>query len=68
MPFDPGMLGNITITVQPTNCHAPHVFAAGHPGIWLKRNLVYDPVKEEFVNDPEANRLRSRAMRAPWVA
>jgi len=36
--------------------------------MWLKRNLKYDPVKEEFVNDPEANRLRSRAMRAPWIA
>jgi predicted dehydrogenase len=36
--------------------------------MWLKRDLKYDPVKEEFVNDPEANRLRSRAMRAPWVA
>ncbi len=34
--------------------------------MWLKRNLKYDPVKEEFINDPEANRLRSRAMRAPW--
>jgi hypothetical protein len=36
--------------------------------MWLKRNLEYDPAKEEFVNDPEANRLRSRAMRAPWIA
>jgi hypothetical protein len=35
--------------------------------MWLKRDLKYDPVKEEFVNDPEANRLRSRAMRAPWI-
>jgi Oxidoreductase family, C-terminal alpha/beta domain/Oxidoreductase family, NAD-binding Rossmann fold len=34
--------------------------------MWLKRDLKYDPVKEEF-NDPEANRLRSRAMRAPWI-
>jgi hypothetical protein len=34
--------------------------------MWLKRNLKYDPVKEEFINDPEANRLRSRAMREPW--
>ena len=33
--------------------------------MWLKRDMKYDPVKEEFVNDPEANRLRSRAMRAP---
>jgi hypothetical protein len=35
--------------------------------MWLKRNLKYDPVKEEFVGDPEANRLRSRAMREPWI-
>ena len=34
--------------------------------MWLKRSLKFDPVKAEFVNDPEANRLRSRAMRAPW--
>jgi hypothetical protein len=35
--------------------------------MWLKRDLKYDPVKEEFIADPEANRLRSRAMREPWV-
>ena len=35
--------------------------------MWLKRSLKYDPVKEEFVNDPQANRLRSRAMREPWI-
>jgi predicted dehydrogenase len=35
--------------------------------MWLKRNLKYDPVKEEF-DDSEANRFLSRAMRAPWVA
>jgi len=35
--------------------------------MWLKRDMRYDPVKEEFVNDPEANRLRSRAMREPWT-
>ena len=33
----------------------------------LRRKVVWDPVKEEFRNDPEANRLRSRAMRAPWT-
>lgn len=36
--------------------------------MWLQRNLKYDPVQEEFVNDDQANRLRARAMRAPWVA
>ncbi len=35
--------------------------------MWLKRNLKYDPAKEEFVNDVEANRLRSRAMREPYI-
>ena len=35
--------------------------------MWVKRDLRYDPVKAEFVNDPEANRLRSRAMREPWI-
>ncbi len=35
--------------------------------MWLGRSLKYDPLKEEFVNDPEANSLRSRAMREPWI-
>ena len=35
--------------------------------MWLKRDLRYDPVKEEFIDDPEANRFRSRAMREPWI-
>jgi predicted dehydrogenase len=30
------------------------------------RSLKWDPAKEEFVGDEYANRLRSRAMRAPW--
>jgi predicted dehydrogenase len=33
----------------------------------LKRNLKFDLGKAEFVNDPEANRLRSRAMRVPFT-
>jgi predicted dehydrogenase len=33
----------------------------------LGRKIVWDPAKEEFVNDPQANRLRSRAMREPWT-
>lgn len=35
--------------------------------MWLKRDLRYDPVKEQFVNDPEANRFLARAMREPYV-
>ena len=33
----------------------------------LKRNLKFDLGKAEFVGDPEANRMRSRAMRAPYT-
>jgi hypothetical protein len=32
----------------------------------LGRSLKWDPVKEEFPGDDEANRLRSRAVREPW--
>ena len=32
----------------------------------LDRTLKFDPVKEEFIDDAEANRMRSRAMREPW--
>jgi hypothetical protein len=35
--------------------------------MWLKRDLKFDPEKEKFANDVEANRLRSRAMREPWI-
>ncbi len=32
----------------------------------LNRPLRWDPVKEEFIGDEVANRMRSRAMRSPW--
>jgi predicted dehydrogenase len=33
----------------------------------LKRSLKWDPVKQEFPGDQEANRLLDRARREPWV-
>ena len=42
-------------------CHAAYI-------AWqLGRTLKFDPVKEEFIGDEEANRMRSRAMQAPWT-
>jgi hypothetical protein len=34
----------------------------------LQRSLTWDPVKEEFAGDEDANRLRARALREPWRA
>ena len=47
--------------------HSMTTVHAANICMWLKRSLKFDPVKEEFVGDEEANRLRSRAMREPYV-
>ena len=44
---------------------ACHAAAAA---VRLGRKLRFDPATESFVGDDEANRLRSRARRAPWHA
>ena len=44
-----------------TTVHAANVC------MWLERDMKFDPQKEEFVDDPEANRYLARAQRAPWV-
>ncbi len=41
-------------------CHAANI------SIFLDRKLNYDPVKNKFQGDEQANRLRSEALRAPW--
>lgn len=33
----------------------------------LQRELEYDPVNNEFIGDDEANRMRTRALRAPYT-
>jgi len=38
----------------------------GNIGYWLRRPLKWDPAKEAFMNDAEANKLCSRENRAPW--
>jgi len=44
-----------------TVCHVANI------GLRLDRDVQWDPQKEQFVNDVEANRMLSRAMRPPWT-
>ena len=41
-------------------CHAANIT------VFLGRKLAYDPQKNEFIGDEQANRLRSEAIREPW--
>ena len=50
-------IGHRTATV----CHL------GNIARWVGRKLEWDPVKEVFPNDPEANSFLDRPRRKPWV-
>jgi len=41
---------------------------AANIALFLDRKVQYDPKKNEFINDEEANRLRGEAWREPWQA
>jgi predicted dehydrogenase len=43
-----------------TVCHLTNIC------LWLGRRVKWNPETEHFVNDPEAERHISRAMRSPW--
>jgi len=47
-------------------CRSTIVAHLGCIAHWTGRALKWDPAKEEFLDDEEANRLRFRAMREPW--
>jgi hypothetical protein len=47
-------------------CHAHIACHAANIALFLDRKVHYDPVKNEFINDEQANRLRSEALREPW--
>lgn len=47
-------------------CRSITVCHLGNIAYWLKRPLKWDPEKERFLNDPEADKMKARAMRAPW--
>ncbi|MBN1125171.1 MAG: Gfo/Idh/MocA family oxidoreductase [Sedimentisphaerales bacterium] len=47
-------------------CYAHIACHAANVALFLNRKVKYDPVKNEFIGDEEANRLRSEAIREPW--
>ena len=59
-------------TRQTTRAHAgaaaqSHIASHAAYIAWqLGRPLDFDPDKNEFIGDEEANRMRSRARRQPW--
>jgi predicted dehydrogenase len=55
-PICPVEVGHRSVTV----CHLANIAS------WLRRPLRWDPERETFVDDPEADRLLERPMRAPW--
>ena len=47
-------------------CHTHIACHAANIAIFLGRTVKYDPKKNEFIGDEQANRLRSEAIREPW--
>jgi hypothetical protein len=56
-PIEPVECGHRTATF----CHL------GNIAMLLHRKLRWDPKKEEFIGDAEANKMLSRPSRAPWA-
>jgi len=56
LPFRDIEIAHRTATV----CHLANI------AYWLNRPLKWDPVKEEIIGDPEANRWLDRPRREPW--
>ncbi|MEW6358372.1 MAG: Gfo/Idh/MocA family oxidoreductase [Planctomycetota bacterium] len=48
-------------------CRSVTVCHIGNIAWWLNRSLRWDPEKEEFIGDAEANRWLDRPKRAPWT-
>ena len=48
-------------------CRSVTICHLGNLAYWLKRRLQWDPVKEEFIGDEEANRWLDRPKRSSWA-
>jgi predicted dehydrogenase len=58
--------GQKTICPVESAVRAQTVVQQEYISLMLGRKLEWDPVAEQFKNDPEANRWLSRPMRSPW--
>lgn len=58
--------GRPTISPVEAAAHDEMMCQMGDIAVRLNRRLRWDPRKEEFVDDPQANRRLSRAHRSPW--
>ena len=47
-------------------CRSITVCHLGNIAYWLERLLKWDPEKERFIGDPQADKMIGRAMRWPW--
>jgi len=60
--------GGATIANVDSAAHGEMVNQQADIAMRLKRKLRWDPVKEEFIRDEQANRMMERPMRSPWRA
>jgi predicted dehydrogenase len=56
-----------TVANPDVMCRSMNICLAADICEQLQRNLKFDLLKAEFIGDPEANRMRSRAMRANYT-
>lgn len=64
--FDAIRTGSPTISPIEAAAHDEMICQMGDIAVRLKRKLRWDPLKEEFIDDPQANRMLSRPRRSPW--
>ena len=55
-----------TVCDVEVGCQSTIISHLGCIAHWTGRALRWDPRREEFLGDDQANRMRRRAMRAPW--
>jgi hypothetical protein len=56
----------VTITPAEVAHRSASICHLGNTAMRLQKKIRWDPLNEKFINDPEAERMISRAMRGPW--